>query len=59
MLCEKLYLMGGVTYKELKGDGTEAEKIRNEVIELKEQVDARLRGSVREIYRKLKIEYEK
>ena len=59
MLCDKLYLAGGMSYKDIKGSGEEAEKIKNDLIECKKKIDGGLIGLYRKIYRELKIEYDK
>jgi len=59
MLEDKLYKCGAYNYKELKGYGDEADKILLELIELKGQVDSRMKYFIRTIYKKLKIEYGK
>ena len=59
MLCEKLYLTGGVYYKELDGINKEAEEIRDKLLDVKIQIDDELRYFCGLIYSKLKIKYEK
>ena len=55
MLCEKLYLKGGVSYKEMQGSSGEADKLQDELLDVKRQVDARLKYLCRTIYKKLKM----
>ena len=57
MLCEKLYTTGAVSYKEVSSNSKEAEEILNELVELKGQVDGKLKYAARTIYSKLKIRY--
>ena len=59
MLCEKLYKRGAVSYKEIRGSGKEAEELQDELLDVKRQVDSRVKYLCRVIYSKLKIEYEK
>ena len=55
MLCEKLYLPGGVFYKEIVGIDREAEEIRDELFDVKRQIDKKLRYYNKLIYETLKI----
>jgi len=59
MLEDKLYKIGAYNYKDVKGSGSEAEDIKIDLLELKEQVDSKMLYMTRSIYRKLKIEFDK
>jgi len=59
MLEDKLYKIGAYSYKDVKGSGSEAEDIKIDLLELKEQVDSKMLYMTRSIYRKLKIEFDK
>lgn len=59
MLCEKIYQTGGVSYKEMAGSSKEAEELQDALLDVKRQVDSRLKYLCRIIYKKLRIEYEK
>jgi hypothetical protein len=58
MLCDKLYKAGAYAYKDVPGGDGEAEDIIKDLVELKGQVDSKMKYHVRTIYKKLKIEYE-
>ena len=57
MLCDKLYKPGAVSYKEVLGNAKEAEEIWNELVELKWQIDGKLKYATKTICSKLKIKY--
>jgi hypothetical protein len=58
MLCDELYKAGGYAYKDMPGGDGEAEDSINDLVELKGQVDSKMKYHVRTIYKKLRIKYE-
>ena len=61
MLCEKLYLVSGYSYKEMRGSDNEDEEIEKDLMDIKKSADSvrgKIRFTAREIYKSLKIKYE-
>lgn len=60
MLCEKLYLVSGYSYKEIKGLEEEGEEIEKDLMSIKSSADdvrGKIRGKTSEIYKSIKIKY--
>lgn len=60
MLCEKLYLVSGYSYKEMRGKDEEDEEIEKDLMDIKKSADdvrGKIRFTTREIYKSLKIKY--
>jgi len=60
MLCEKLYLVSGYSYKEIEGSEGEGAEIEDDLINVKKSSDmvrGKIRFTTKEIYKELKIKY--
>jgi hypothetical protein len=55
MLEDKLYKVGGVSYKELKGSSGKAEDILHGLLDTKDKVDSKLKYMIKTIYKELGV----